>query len=264
MGRPATRSWRAQVLCQIRFSTVLRISQDDAVIPFQEAIRRTYPRYAKQQGMAVLITPQGVQQQAAPAGQHRIRRLRWRLHGHPHARLCGAGDQSNQYADIADFVRRIVELAAAVEEHYGPAEIQRIGLRFISELRLSSPDPKTEMREAISPTLLGAAGSDELIAAVATTQQIFELAGDEDTRMLIRHGLQPQGGTTVDPLTARGQLSPQMAQPFYLLDIDAFTQRNVRYSIEGIEATLREFNDDVRAWSVNENYRRGKVGQEDV
>jgi uncharacterized protein (TIGR04255 family) len=254
-----------QVLCQIRFSTVLRINQDDAVIPFQEAIRHTYPRYAKQQGMTVLITPQGVQQQAAAAGQHRFDDS----DGVFTAILTPdfVALETNQYADIEDFVRRIIELAAVVEEHFAPAEIQRIGLRFINELRLSSPDPKTEMREAIRLTLLGPAGSDELIDAVAATQQILDLAGDEDTRMLIRHGLQPLGGTTVDPLAAHGQLGPQLAQPFYLLDIDAFTERNIRYSIEGIEATLREFNDDVRsffAWGVNEDYRRGKLGQEDV
>jgi len=255
----------AQVLCQIRFSTVLRINQDDAVIPFQEAIRQTYPRYAKQQGMAVLITPQGVQQQAASAGQHRFDDS----DGVFTAILTPdfVALETNRYADIEDFVRRIVELGAAVEEHYGPAEIQRIGLRFINEVRLSSPDPKTEMREAISPLLLGAAGSDELTAAVAATQEILELAGDDDIRMLVRHGLQPQGGTTVDPLAAQAHFGPQLAQPFYLLDIDAFTERNVRYSVEGIEVTLREFNDDVRsffAWGVNEDYRRGKLGQEDV
>jgi uncharacterized protein (TIGR04255 family) len=255
----------AQVLCQIRFSPVLRINQDDAVIPFQEEIRQAYPRYAKQQGMALLITPQGVQQQAAPAGQHRFDDSDGVFTAILTPEFVAL--ETNQYADIEDFVRRIVELAAAVEAHYGPAEIQRIGLRFINELRLSSPDPKTEMREAISLTLLGAAGIDELVDAVAATQQILELSGDDDTRMLVRHGLQPHGGTTIDPLAAQEQLGPQMGQPFYLLDIDAFTERNIRYSVEGIEATLREFNDNIRSfftWGVNEDYRRGKLGQEDA
>lgn len=254
----------AQVLCQIRFSTVLRISQDDAVIPFQEGIRHTYPRYAKQQGMAVLITPQGVQQQAAPAGQHRFDDSE----GVFTAILAPdfVALETNQYADIEDFVSRVVALASAVEEYYAPSEIQRVGLRFINELRLTSPDPKDEMREAIAPALLGAAGSAELVDAVANTQQILELAGD-DSRMLVRHGLVPQGGTTVDPLGAQTRPGPERQQPFYLLDIDAFSERNLSYSIEGIETTLREFNDDVRsffAWSVTEEYRRAKRGQEDV
>jgi uncharacterized protein (TIGR04255 family) len=254
----------AQVLCQIRFSTVLRINQDDAVIAFQEAIRHTYPRYAKQQGMTVLITPQGVQQQVAPSGQHRFDDSE----GVFTAILTPdfVALETNQYADIEDFVSRVVTLAAAVEEHYTPAEIQRVGLRFINELRLRSADPKDEMREAITAALLGAAGSDELVDAVTSTQQVLELGGD-DSRMLVRHGLVPQGGTTVDPLGAQIALGPEHQQPFYLMDIDAFSERNRRYSVEGIETTLREFNDDVRsffAWSVNEEYRRTKLGQEDV
>jgi uncharacterized protein (TIGR04255 family) len=250
----------AQVLCQIRFSTVLRINQDDAVISFQEAIRQTYPRYAKQQGMAVLITPQGVQQQPAPVGQHRFDDS----DGNFTVTLTPdfVALETRRYVDIDDFVARVVALAGAVEEHYAPAEIQRVGLRFINELRLAGADPKAEMREAISPALLGAVGSDELVAAVSGAQQILELTG-EDSRMLVRHGLYAQGGTTVDPVEPAAP-SPQQALPFYLMDIDAFAERSVRYSVDGIEATVRDFNDDIRsffAWGVREDYRRATLGQ---
>jgi uncharacterized protein (TIGR04255 family) len=257
----------AQVLCQIRFSPVLRIRQDDSVIGFQEAIRQTYPRYGKQQGMAMLITPEGVQPQAAPSVLHRFDDS----DGVFTAILSPdfVALETNQYADIDDFVARVVALAQAVEEHYKPGEIQRVGLRFINELRLASPDPKAEMCEAITATMLGAAGSDELIDAVGGAQQILELAGDQ-SRMLVRHGLHPQGGTTVDQVLLQPQptqVRPELAQPFYLLDIDSYAERNVRYSVEGIEMTLREFNDDVRsffAWSVREDYRRAKLGQKDL
>ncbi len=253
----------AQVLCQIRFSTVLRISQDDAVIAFQEAIRQTYPRYAKQQGMAVLITPQGVQQQAAAAVQHRFDDS----DGIFTAILAPdfVALETRQYADIDDFVSGVVALATTVDEHYAPAEIQRVGLRFINELRLTSANPKAEMREAISPALQIAAGSDELVDALAGAQQILELTGD-DSRMLVRHGLHAQGGTTVDLALGQTQPSLQLSQPFYLMDIDAFAERNVRYSVDGIETTLREFNDDIRsffAWGVREKYRRDTLGQTD-
>lgn len=253
----------AQVLCQIRFSPVLRIRQDDSVIAFQEAIRGTYPRYAKQQGMALLVTPEGVQQQAAAASQHRFDDS----DGVFTAILSPdfVALETNQYTDVDDFVGRVVALAEAVSEHYAPGEIQRVGLRFINELRFAAPDARAEMREAITPTLLGAVGSDELVDTVAGGQQILELAGD-DGRMLVRHGLHPQGGTTVDQLILQNQARPELAQPFYLLDIDAYTERSVRYSVDGIEATLRAFNDDIRsffAWGVHEEYRRTRLGQQD-
>lgn len=253
----------SQVLCQIRFSPVLRIQQDDAVIPFQEEIRHAYPRYAKQQGMSMLITPEGVQQQAAGAAQHRFDDSDAVFTAILSSEFVAL--ETNQYSDIDDFVGRVVALAKAVEEHYAPGEIQRVGLRFINELRLTAPDPKIEMREAITPTLLGAPGSDELIEPIAGAQQVLELAGD-DSRMLVRHGLHPQGGTTVDQLLMQKQPSTELSQPFYLLDIDAYTDRDVRYSVVGIEATLREFNDDIRslfAWAVDEDYRRAKLEQKD-
>ena len=254
----------AQVLCQIRFSPVLRIRQDDAVIAFQEAIRQTYPRYAKQQGVALLLTPEGMQQQAVPAAQHRFDDS----DGVFTAILSPdfVALETNHYTDIDDFVGRVVALAETVDQDYSPGEIQRVGLRFINELRLSAPDPRSEMREAIIPILLGAAGSDELVDAIAGGQQVLELAGD-DSRMLVRHGLHPQGGTTVDQLILQSQPRPEHAEPFYLLDIDAYAERNVRYSVEGIESTLRTFNDDIRsffAWGVREEYRRTKLGQTDA
>lgn len=252
----------AQVLCQIRFSTVLRINQDDAVIAFQEAIRQTYPRYAKQQAMGVLVTPQGIQHQQAAAAQHRFDDSE----GIFTAVLAPdfVALETSQYADIDDFVSRVETLATAVQEHYAPAEMQRVGLRFINELRLTDPDPKAEMREAISPALLGPVGAEELVGGVGAAQQVLELRGDT-SRMLVRHGLDLQGGTTVVPL-GETQPDPRQAFPFYLMDIDAFAEQPVRYSVDGIEATLREFNDDVRslfAWGVREDYRRIKLGQID-
>lgn len=255
----------AQVICQIRFSPVLRIRQDDAVVAFQEAIRGPYPRYAKQQGVHLILTPAGVQQQTAEDPQHRFEDTDAIF------RVILAPDfialETTQYSDIDDFANRMALLAAAVEEHYAPAEIQRIGLRFINELRLTASDAKAEMIDAIEPALLGVAGSDELAGVVQGAQQILDLAGD-DSRMLVRHGLQP-AGTTVDPtaIGAGGQPRPELNQPFYLLDIDVFAERNVRYSQEAVETHVRDFNDDVRsffAWSVREEYRRGRLGQTDL
>lgn len=254
----------AQVLCQIRFSPVLRIRQDDAVIAFQETIRPTYPRYAKQQGLHVMITPEGVQQQTAPDAQHRFDDSAGVFTVVLAPEFVAL--ETSQYTDIDDFAARVVALGEAVEEHYAPGEIHRIGLRFINELRLTAADPKNEMRDAIAASLVGAPGGDELGDTVASAQQVIELAGEE-SRMLVRHGLNPNGGTTVDRMGAQGQPRPELNQPFYLLDIDAFVERSVRYSVEGVEAKVRDFNDDIRsffAWGVREQYRRARLGQKDL
>lgn len=257
----------AQVICQIRFSPVLRIRQDDAVVAFQETIRQAYPRYDKQQGVHVVLTPSGVQQQTVEGAQHRFEDTDGIF------RVILAPDfialETTTYSDIDAFAERISTLAAAVQEHYAPAEIQRVGLRFINELRFTSADPKTEMIDAIDSTLLGAAGAPELADVAYGSQQVLELHG-EDRRMLVRHGYQP-GGTTVDPTGPQGGSGSgsqaDLNHPFYLLDIDVFAEPNLLYSQEAVEAHVREFNDDIRsffAWGVREDYRRGRLGQKDV
>jgi uncharacterized protein (TIGR04255 family) len=252
----------AQVICQIRFSPVLRIRQDDAVIPFQEDLRHAYPRYAKQHGVQLMLTPKGVQHQTAEDAQHRFEDKDGAF------RVILAPDfialETTQYRDIDDFAGRMIALAAAVEKHYAPAEIQRIGLRFINELRLTASDPKAELADAIAPALLGAIGAPELADVIVGAGQVLELNGD-DRRMLVRHGLQP-GGTTVDP-TASEHSRPELSQPFYLLDLDVFAERDVPYSAGVVEARVRDFNDDVRsffAWSVREEYRHSRLGQKQL
>lgn len=256
------RAQLAQVICQLRFSPVLRIRQDEAVIPFQEAVRAEYPRYARQEGMSVLITPGGVQPQPAQAPLHRFEDSTGALTAILAPDFVAL--ETTAFVDVDDFVGRVVRLAESVAEHYAPAELTRIGLRFINELRLPQDGAKAEMRRAISPALLGAPGVEELDEPLVGAQQAIELTGD-DHRMLVRHGFNPLGGTTVDVL--QGQ-SPQLdPRPFYLLDLDVFTEESVAYSVEGIEARLREFNDIVRsffAWAVHEHYRRATLGQTDL
>jgi uncharacterized protein (TIGR04255 family) len=256
------RAQLAQVICQIRFSAVLRIRQDDEVIPFQETVRADYPRYVRQEGMALLITPGGVQQQPAPMPLHRFQDSAGTFTAILAPDFIAL--ETTAFLDVDDFVGRVVRLAEAVAEHYEPAELTRIGLRFINELRLPRDDANAEMRRAISPTLLGAPGAAELDEPLVGAQQAIELNGD-DHKILVRHGLNPLGGTTVDIFsTQQPQPDPN---PFYLVDLDAFTEQSVPYSVEGIEARLRQFNDMIRsffAWSVREDYRRGTLGQRDV
>jgi uncharacterized protein (TIGR04255 family) len=250
----------AQVLCQIRFSPILRLQQDDAIIPFQEAIRAEYSGYTKQSSTALLVTPEGVQQQSAGAPLHRFE--------DPASGLSAllATDfvalEATAYVDIENFASRLVQLAGAVKREYEPAQMTRMGLRFINELRLQSTNPKADMLQAISPALLGPAGAQELHEPLQSAQQVLELAG-EGHRMIVRHGLFPQGGSTV--ASFGGNFNPD-PRPFYLLDIDVFSEERVVYSVEGVETRLREFNGMTRtffAWAVQEKYRRAVLGQED-
>jgi uncharacterized protein (TIGR04255 family) len=152
-----------------------------------------------------------------------------------------------------------------VGAQFGPAQITRFGLRFINELRLGSTDPRSRMREAITPALLGAAASDELRDPLHEIQQAIDLRDGHD-RVTIRHGFQPAGGTTVMP-TPGSAPRTDIQEPYYLLDIDAFSEEAMPYSADGIVRRLRTYNDWMRsafAWAVQEQYRHARLGQREV
>lgn len=254
----------AQVICQVQFSPVLRITRsDDGVVPFQEALRTTYPRYAKQQTISIVVGPEGTQQQAAPDAQHRLEDSDGRYI------VTLASDfvalATARYVDIDDFATRVETLVSAVAQHYEPAEMARLGLRFINEFRLGTTNPEAQMVEILNQGFLGASGAPELGDSLVSSQHLLELAGDS-AQMMVRHGLHPLGGSTVlDPV---GQAPSRNPEPFYLLDIDAFFQRDpIPFDVAEIAATVREFNEQIRsffAWAVKEQYRREQLGQVDL
>jgi len=253
----------AQVVCQIRFSPILTIQHDETVIPFQDAIRGDYPRYMKTAALGIAVTPAGIQPQPLAHNLHRFQDTT----GVYTAVLSQdfIALETSSYVDIDDFAARIARLAAAVGEHFGPVEMTRIGLRFVNELRLGSENPKHTMFEAITPALLGPIGTEDLATATVNMQQVFMLGGD-GANVLVRHGFSPEGGTTVEQQPGQ-QLDPRHAEPFYLLDIDAFIEESKPFSVEGIEAHIRDFNDQVRAlfvWAVNPDFRKNVLGQVEI
>lgn len=257
------RSPLAQVLCQIRFSPILRLRQDDAVIPFQEAVRDRYPRYVKQEGVGFLITPGGVQAQQAQPGLHRFQDTSGIFTitlAHDFVAL-----ETLAYTDIDEFAGRLSSIAEIIRQVYAPAEMVRLGLRFINELRLAENEAAHELRRALRPGLLGPLAADELIGAVRLSEQVLEL-GDGSQTVLLRHGLQREGTTVMLPPDQERRQPGELRMPFYLLDADAFIQENVTFSVDGIESRLRDFNDDLRAlfaWAVDLAYRRDVLGQDD-
>lgn len=254
----------AQVICQVQFSPVLRITRsDDGVVPFQEAIRQAYPRYSKQQPMNIVVGPDGVQQQVAHEFQHRFADTDARYTATLASDFVALA--TARYVDIDDFAERIGVLTSAVAELYAPPEMTRLGLRFINEFRLGTTAPRLRMVEILNQGFLGASGAEELRDSLVASQHVLHLAG-EDRVIIARHGLNPQGGTTVVEGLAN-EPGGRLQEPFYLLDIDVFAESIVPFSVDDIGATMRDFNEQVRsffAWAVREPYRREHLGQVDL
>lgn len=254
----------AQVLCQVRFPPLLRLRTEESVAAFQDVIRGQYPQYQRQEGHTVVVSPQGIQTQPDVSVRH--------LFGDPETKhtVILSTDfvavDSRDYLGIEDFAERVRLIVDSVAAHFTPGAIERIGLRFINEFHLPSQNAGTEMRRAIAPQLLGAPGAEELDGVVQGGQQVMELAGT-DGQLLVRHGLSPVGGSTVEasPFDKAPQVGNQ--DPYYLLDLDAYKETAIPFSAAGVDSTLRTFNDDIRTfftWGVRDEYRRNNLAQRDT
>ncbi len=250
----------AQAICQVRFSTVLRLSQKEALIPLQEALRETYPKFSTQQGFNLVVTPAGIAQQPVPDAQ-------WRfddLDGSFAVLLTPdfVAIEARRYETIGDFTRRVTEVAELVRENYNPASITRVGLRFINEFRFAPTSAREKVTEAFNPTLLGVFGADELRDVVESSQHVLVLRTSTN-QLIVRHGFHPAGGTTVDPgVFHRPEID--MTQPMYVLDIDAFSEASKPFDTEAIASDMEEFNNQMRSffvWAVEDEYRRTTLGQ---
>jgi uncharacterized protein (TIGR04255 family) len=254
----------AQVICQVRFSPVLRLQQQDEVAAFQEEVRGQYPGFLNEPAMAVVITPQGIVQQDTGARNYRF------VDPERGVVLVLGVDfvaiETRQYVAIEDVVERMRDAVAIVERLYRPALRMRLGLRFTNELRFASTDLRARVRRALNPQLLGILGDDDVAPAVETTQSVVHLRTEQGNMLQAIHGLNPQGGTTVLPMPGSPPVRiPQ--EPFYLLDFDAYSEEIVPLTAEVVADQAMVFNDQIRtlfAWSTSPEYRRDVLGQRDA
>lgn len=251
----------AQVICHVRFSSVLRLQRPDEVARFQDEVRARYPDFVSEQALALLITPQGVTQQDTGAKNYRF------IDRQSGVMLVLGTDfvaiETRDYAEIDDVAGRIREAVAIVSRLYEPATRLRLGLRFTNEFRFDSADLATQVRDAFNPLLLGPTGTHELAAAIEQTQSVvrFRLADGAALQMI--HGLNPQGGTTVPPIPGAAP-SPGKQNPFYLLDFDAFSEQPVSLNSDAVAEQVLDFNDQIRtlfSWATKADYRRTVLGE---
>lgn len=251
----------ARVLCQVRFSPILRLREEDAVIAFQEAVRARYPDFQAQRGVALILTPEGVTEQKQPDPLWRF------VNSEDHFALVLSPNfvalETSDYVDVDDLCDRLQEAVTLVQEQYAPAKATRIGLRFTNEIRFEVSEIPDRVLEAINPTLLGTAGAPEFSEVVKDTQEVVEIASEVNA-FTVRHGLHVGGGTTVEPSDLD---SPPDMRPFYLLDLDAHADAETDFSPDATDEQVRLFNEQIRsffAWAVDEQFRRDVLGQRDL
>ncbi len=200
-------------LCQVQFPAVLRIADKDFAAIFQEQIRHRYPIFGAEPQMQFVLGPQGVQ--AMPASTQ----LRFSDPEGAWSIVLSTTSltiENRAYLSIDDFASRLQDILAALSAQLRPAFVDRIGLRYINEIRVPQAESAYSWNGLINDWLLGPLSSHfaEDVEVEQAVQEI-RLTRGENRRTALRHGFLG-AGTTVPP--PQGGQPP--SGPFYLLDLD--------------------------------------------
>lgn len=207
-----------EVICQIRFPTILAISASDPV-EFQETVRGVFPRYLVRQDqpaptMLGAGTPNPSQQ---PVLNYNFVSAdgKWRLNltNHFIALTC------QNYSDWETFAGMLDQPLAQFIRIYKPSFFERVGLRYLnavsrSELGLQG----VPWSELITPPylgMLGAPGVEEKGVTRCTQEMETALAGG--CRLKLHSG----------PGMIRRAGRPEDKEVKWILDLDFFMSGNV-------------------------------------
>lgn len=144
-------------------------------------------------------------------------------------------------------LRALVADVLEVRQEIGGVDgVERVGLRYIDEIRVSG-GPEQDWTPWVDPTLLGPAPvGDELGLAAAHWQGISAFTPGPERTVVLRYG--PREGFAVDP---GGDLkrSPSIPGPFFLMDIDSFwtpSEGIPEFDVKALLATCDELHAPVR------------------
>jgi uncharacterized protein (TIGR04255 family) len=225
----------------VRFAPILAIRSPDAVSVFQEAIRGTYPILSEDRIHQIIL---------ASAGTPDIREgIIWRFTDGDQKQWRASLSvdfvalETSAYISRKDFLQRLGALLAALEKSFKPAEVQRLGLRYIDRL---TDDAVNRIAELIRPKVLGILQTNkerpldlgESVLHLITEAQLVAAEG----RIQARWGKLPENAT-YDP----DALEP-VNKASWVLDLDMFTPGPQKLASEELLTTATKFAE--RIYSV--------------
>lgn len=122
------RSPLKNVICQVRFDEILRVTQEP--VSFQEAMRQRFPRFGRQQGVQ-LVFGAGVGHAGLASG--------WQFRTQDGSTVLTLSSgalslETSRYVDFPSFRSDLTTALAALTSIYNPNQFTRIGLRYVNEV----------------------------------------------------------------------------------------------------------------------------------
>jgi uncharacterized protein (TIGR04255 family) len=212
-----------QVICQLRFPTVLSISSEPPA-KFQEEIRREYPWYAKQGSADIPDIPGAIRESLPPEIRNALPDfelaqvpISYTFENEDRTRAIQLTQDSvavsdSRYDQWDEFRTEIERIESVLREIYAPAFYTRIGLRYRDILDRSHYGLESvPWSELLNPNFLGVLGSEEIAQDVVQshTQVLLTIPDVGGGLVILQHGLIVRDGND---------------SPAYFIDADFSTQ----------------------------------------
>lgn len=209
-------------LCQVRFSSMLGVTDSASLLAFQRAIESNYPIAVPAQEVQLFV---GIEANNPDIRHEQYRSPQWQFTDQDdNWKVVLSQDflglETRNYILFDEFLTRLQEALDALVQSIQPTVVTRLGLRYINEIRSNSLQ-SMDWFDVIRPELLGPLAVPELAkntTQIVAMQQLL-LRYPEDVGVNVNHGLIPSG-TTV----RLRQQDEMPAEAFYLLDFDVFRE----------------------------------------
>lgn len=186
----------AEVICQVRFPSVLRI-ETELPAAFQDQIRKVFPIYNEETGSAVSGIPQEVLQVfggSLPGGLVVEKPRKFLSADENWSVTLTKGFlalSTKRYHRWEEFRRHLDLALDALQKHYEPAFYTRIGLRYRNVVRRSALTlDAVKWPELLRHELAGELAAEEISQHVEqTTRRTLVTLPAVDAKVNIRHGL---------------------------------------------------------------------------
>lgn len=231
------------VIAQLRFPTEFGLAEPGVLARIQERLRQRYPvAQTIQQEMSLQFTVGG----KAPRRVQEASPGPIRFIGDDGAWVVTLGPdvlslETTAYHDWAAFRARFEEVLDAVTDEVTPTQVQRLGLRFIDELKHPEARTLIDWSRFIEPDLLGTAATEQFAGLTTRAgEQITLIEGDDAATITHAYTQSPRGA---DPPST------------YVIDVDCFTAKAFALERELLRSKLERYH--TAAW----NLFRGNVRQ---
>ena len=225
----------AEVICQVRFPSILRIASEQPVA-FQERVRERFPQLAVEQGVVVHMEPLGTM---PPSAKPEPRIFRFKsADGNTVVSLAlnFYALSTISYTHWRDFLELLRLVNQAACEVYDIPYAVRVGLRYINHLTLENTGANNvaELWEILRPELTMLLRGDCWDEPLEMLNNLL-LAGGENERLTLRSGFRS------------GE------KPVFLLDFDYYTEGNI--SLENLSDLCQRYHDVIYnafRWCIQE------------